>query len=639
MTAASIIATVLGISVLPADRLVMADRLFNRGEYAAAAKEYAVLKAGEGVAEDALLYRQAECARQLKDQKTAAQLYRKLQTGFPESQYAQRSRLFAALAETGEARVKILRALDSDRSDTSTRAAALYHLGVETNDPKAFEKSLKVEPKGKYADYATLRLGMLLEASDDQKIRRKGVEFLSSLAFGGGPLAEEALYLAAAQSYRAKRYGEAGSLFRRYLKMFAKGKHADEVKTMSVWCDYLSGHYAEAALACGDGLTDDFAFVLASCAYAMGDRLRAIDLYRRYLEDFPQGRYRKDAELPLSRAEFDQARKAKDAVKILAAAKRAAGISSDPSDRLRLAWAYENAGEVDAAEAEYLAVAKKFPGTEFAAEALYQKAMTDIRREKWSAAELALSEAISSGKLSNRRGEPNYWRGIAAMRCGHEAEAIKLFQSAMAAGIDLDQSREARLAIADSKFKGGEKDAARTEYAKLVAEGACERMNASRIYEVARLFEGKEECAICARALIAGASPEWRQTGYRLLGEYEESRKSFTLAAESYRKALAEPVRTESAAVASLALGLIEMRAGEHASAEKTLEEAVKLNASDISRRGRAYLALAENAQAAGDRKKAISYATVVTSLFDDATLTAEANKILKAVSTEEGKQ
>ena len=53
------------IAVLPADRLAMADRLFNRGEYAAAKEEYAALRGEKAVPADELLYRLAECDRAL----------------------------------------------------------------------------------------------------------------------------------------------------------------------------------------------------------------------------------------------------------------------------------------------------------------------------------------------------------------------------------------------------------------------------------------------------------------------------------------------------------------------------------------------------------------------------------------------
>ena len=53
------------------------------------------------------------------------------------------------------------------------------------------------------------------------------------IAFGGGSLAEEALYLAAIQSYRGAKYSESGSLFRRYRRNFPSGSHADEAQTMA----------------------------------------------------------------------------------------------------------------------------------------------------------------------------------------------------------------------------------------------------------------------------------------------------------------------------------------------------------------------------------------------------------------------
>ena len=47
--------------------------------------------------------------------------------------------------------------------------------------------------------------------------------------------------------------------------------------------------------------------------------------------------------------------------------------------------------------------------------------------------------------------------------------------------------------------------------------------------------------------------------------------------------------------------------------------------------RAEAYVTLAKNAGAKGDWKSAVAYATVVTSLFDDAEFCAEAKKIIDA--------
>ena len=53
------------LAVAPADRLALADRLFNRGAYADARAEYAALKGESSLAADDLLYRLAECDRAL----------------------------------------------------------------------------------------------------------------------------------------------------------------------------------------------------------------------------------------------------------------------------------------------------------------------------------------------------------------------------------------------------------------------------------------------------------------------------------------------------------------------------------------------------------------------------------------------
>ena len=54
---------IFAITVLPSDRMAMADRLFNRGQYEEAAKEYRALSGQEGIAADEILFRLAECDR------------------------------------------------------------------------------------------------------------------------------------------------------------------------------------------------------------------------------------------------------------------------------------------------------------------------------------------------------------------------------------------------------------------------------------------------------------------------------------------------------------------------------------------------------------------------------------------------
>ena len=621
---------IAAITVLPSDRLAMADRLFNKGMFAEAQAEYEALRGEASIAADELLYRFAECDRAAGRNASAVARYAELYTKHPASRYADRARFMHAMGQSGAERKRELFALDSDRVAAGIRAAALYRLGVEGSDPDLLERCVKVDPKGKYSTFATLRRGTLLADSKDADARRKGVEILLEIAFAGtDEIAEEALYLAAVQSYRDKRYGEASALFRRYLKTYEKGGRRDDVLTMSVWSDYLQGRYADAAAACGEAKTDDLAYVKAASAYATGDDEKAEELFRRYLADFPAGKYRADAELPLARLEFKRAEKSGDAAHVVESAKRGFGLSKLAADQLRLAWAYEKSGRTEEALAEYQAVAKAHPGTEEAAEALYRKAMMDVREERWNAAELALAEALASGKCGKYAAEARYWRGMAAMRIGHEQEAVGFLREALKGNLPLDESREARLAIADCDFREGRLDAARAAYEKLVSEGACSRMGSARILAVGK-FLGGEAAKTCAKALVALESSEWRQAGYALLGSVQDKANEFEAAIATYRKCLAEKANVADAAVAALRLGVLESRAGEFDRAEATLKRAIVLNSSDSAARGVAYLALATNSEAKKDFHSACAYATVVTSLFDDEKLCAKAREILK---------
>lgn len=616
------------VTVLPADRLAMADRLLNRGKYEDALVEYRALVGQQGIAADELIFRIAECDRAAGRSEAARKGYAEIVTKYPKSKHAQKARFTYAMGAKGLERRKLLTELDSDQVDKEIRVAALYYLGSDNSDAEALVKCVRLDPKGKYAQYANLKYGNMLLSSKEASERRKGVEVLLGIGFGGGPLADDALYLAGVQSYRDKRYDEAAMVFRRYLKTNANGKNTEDSRSMLAWCLFLQGKYSDAAAVCATGKSDDLDYVRAACAYSTGDNELALSLFKKYLEDYPKGHYRADAELPVARIEFDAAQKGNDLSKTIESAKRSYGISKLAEDQLRLAWAYEKAGKPGEAAAEYDKIAKNFSGSESAAGALYLRGMLEARADNWSAVELTLAEALATGKLGKRTAEALYWRGVAAVKIGHEAEGVKLLAEALNKGLGLEQSREARMIIADFDFRAGNVEKAKSAYVALIKDGACERMSAARLLAVGKLVGG-EAAEACAKALTALPAAEWRQAGWALLGECEERREAFTAAIASYRKCLAEKATTEELASAALRLGKLEARAGEYDSSDVTLKRAITLNSSNPTARADAYVMLAKNAGARGDWQSARAYATVVTSLFGDGAAVAEAKRIL----------
>lgn len=638
MSLESVFSLVLAaIAVAPSDRLAMADRLFNRGKWAEARTEYAALVGEQSLAGDGLLYRLAECDRALGKKAEARREYGDLLSKYPASELADRARLNRALAGTVAEQNAELPGLDSDRVPKEVRASALYHLGLNTGSTNALMRYLALSPKGRNVPYAKLRLAQILQNSPDETIVRKAVELYLDIAFGGGDYAEEALYLAAGVSYRGKRYGEADSLMRRYLNRYPKGKYTTEAAYSSAWCCYLTGRYADAVAMCGAipsdapaKMLDSAAYLKASAIYANRGAKESKPLFEAYLLDHPQGEYRGQAETWLARIGFQEAREEDDAAKMVECLQRVVSASKSAADRLTLAWAYEKAGRKDEALGEYLEIAKVHPNTAESADAMYRKAMMDLREERWAAADVALQSALM-GKLEDRqRPEATYWRGVSAIRLGHEAEGAAFLAKALEAGLPLEESREARLLIADHDFNEGRTDAAKKAYAQLIREGAAERMSAAKILAVGKLLSGSE-AKTCAKALIRKDRAEWRQCGHALLGLTEEGEGAFAAAMEAYRKCLAEKCTTEDVAKVALRLGALETRNEEWDAAEATLKRAVELNAKDSAARAEAYLHLSEVCVGKGDVVHARSYATVVAELFENTASAAAARAILKA--------
>lgn len=621
------------LTVAPSDRLAMADRLFNRGDYASARREYLALKGEKGVDEADVLYRLAAASEGMKDAKAVRADADAFLAKFAAHRLADRVRLMKALASEGEARKKELQLLDRDDADPSLRAEALFHLARMSNDAALYERCRKLDPKGRYAAYASFYHASAALESADAAARRRGLAELMEVVYGkDAALAKDALYLAAVHSYREAKYGESAALLKRYQKLYPGDARLGEVRRLAALSELMGGHYAAALACCTDDKDDTLVFVKATANERMGNRDEALKLARKYLEDFPQGRHRDALELERARMEFDAAAKSGDKAKALDAAKRAVafGKGAVASDRLRYAWALELSGEVEKAEAEYAAVAKDFPGGADAAEAMYRRAMSLLRREKWALAELSLAESLSSGIAGDRRALALYWRGVASVRSGHLKEGIDLLKDALKAGLPLDESREARLMIADDDFNSGRADEAKAAYSELVRNGALERMGAAKTLAVGRLLGGGD-ARLCAQSLVKSDSAEWRQAGYALLGSVEEEAGAYGAAIYAYSKAMEEKCVTESLAKVALRLGVLESRNGDPVRAEAALKRAVELNAKDGAARAEAYLALAEAALQRNDLEKARAYATVVATLFENTQFAPRAKEILAA--------
>lgn len=582
----------VSLALAPSDRLQMADKMFAKGLHAEAEKEYGALRGEKSVQPQDVEFRLAECAHALGREKEASAIYGKLLRG---------------------------------NLPDGMRAVAQYRLACAKNDADLFLKSAETDPDGRYALFARLKRALILAKSEDPEKRREATGIFLDLSFSKDKsVAEESMYAAATIVYGEKRWNEASILFKRLAKQYPEGRRAKESVVPRAWSAFLAGQYQDCLAACGDSNAEDLAYLRGAAQIALGKRPEGIKELSKYIELYPRGRYVSAASLPVQRMKFDEAVKAGDMPSALQAAKLAVSLSDTPSDALRLAWAHERSGSAAEARAGYRRIAEKWPDNSAAGEAIFANALLDLRDGNWAAGELALEEVLNRFPMFPRRGEALYWRGVAAIRLGHDESGAELLKEALKTGLTLDQAREANLLIADSDARAGRTKEAAARYAELVSKGACDRMSAKHLAAVAKILCGCEEweaALAAARALSArSGDPFFVQVAAVREGMAYEGLSRFDEAIAAYRRAFSVKAETEEGAEAALLLGLLEYRKGEYAAAEKTLTDAVRRNSgpAGLKARAKAYRALADVCRANGEALKAKGYETVLKELFGD---------------------
>lgn len=619
------------LAISNSDRMAMADRLFNRGDYAQAKKEYLALESEVGLDRAAILYRLVAAGKAMKEAAFVREKGAQFLQEFPGHEKENHVRFLRALMGTDEEKLHELKELDRDGVPNDIRAGALCIMGTQLNDESMLERSVKLDPSGSYTSYAKSTRATKLMKSADPADHRRAVELFLELVYGPDKqLAKEALYAATYITYNDGRYQDAERLATRFINAYPHDSRQKAVRNMLAMSEYRLGRYIAALEQCTDDHDEWQLLVRASVQERLGHRAEARAAAEQALNEFPNGECRSMLKMILARLEFADASSTDDVEATLMAARKTVELTQTPADRIRLAWALEKAGKRDEAEVEYGNIARDYPNTETAADALYRRAMSLLRRQQWSLADIALDEALATGKLAGERiASAQYWRGIAASRLGHMQEAVALLKKAMEGSISLDERREARLVIADFDFNEGRREDAIAEYRELIKEGAVVRMSAAKTLAVGKLLSG-DEARICANALTKNEAPEWRQAGYALLGDLEMAEENLTAAAYAYQKCMDEPCTTEVIPHVSLVLGQHLVREGNAAEAEKVLKRAVELNAKDNEARAAAYLGLAEAALLKDDLETAQGYATVVTTLFETTASAAKAKEILK---------
>ncbi len=470
-----------GVFADAASQRQFADGLYSRGLHELALTEYEALlgESPDFSGRDAVLFRRAECFRELGKKRFAEEAYRRVLREHPGSPYRfraefRRAELFLA-GQQYEKAESLFAALVASNPPSGVMASSTYFLGyardrlgkaVEAED--SYREVVDRHADSSYFAYASLALAQLCFAGNGRDA--EAVELLRALQKESPTdrVAAEALFLLADAAYRADNYSESASLYQLLMERFPDDRRATESKLQAAWSLYREGKHADALEMARDAtegvdgpLSADWLYLRANAERKTGEKRASIGTYDRLLGAFPanrvsagaayeqlllffgEGEYEKISErgpqlvpapdvredyLWLMAESFAQLNRDEDALQAFES------LASEFPDTDRAAAAIFRQARIlqtgkDAAAAVllYEEVADRFPSSELAAEALYTAGSCRLGKQQ-------LEKAIGNwSRLKERypdfeRGDDaQFQKGLAEMKLGKNQAAESTF--------------------------------------------------------------------------------------------------------------------------------------------------------------------------------------------------------------------
>ena len=287
-------------------------------------------------------------------------------------------------------------------------------------------------------------------------------------------------------------------------------------------------------------------------------------------------------------------------------------------------------GDYAVALKDWNRLAMDYPAFDRMEDALYQKALTELKLEDDAAAEVTLRQLIQKYPAGVLAPEATYWVGVLVEKGGKPEEAERELRTVfeLKPSAELAQRTSFRLSGVLQTLK--RPDEAADLLQELLDAPIRAEMPPALVEWLARhrLEQKKnEEAQVAARSLAEESKPVWKQIGQYLAGEAARALDKTGEAFAAYQAAVDQPAQTREGLLAALKLGDLSLAAGRHDEAERFYGMAAERAADDDQavNRARAYFGLGEVARARQDWQEAARRYLSVGILFDDEELTPEA--------------
>ncbi len=458
----------------------------------------------------------------------------------------------------------------------------------------------------------------------------------SALVDVAGPKRGEWLYLKANCERQLGRLEAAVASYVDLLARFPKGTFSAAARYELALAYYKLGRHEEAvAVAERIELTSrmklEVSRLLAECYAALEQVDKSIQYYRLIEREAPEGELQRDAIYRLGYHLQAQGNYRDAAQFYTKLAERYAKHKQAPQALFAAGSCHLNAGDQASASRDWGRLVREYPDSPMQEEALYQKAMADLRLARPEDAQSALADLLRRFPKGRYPGDAHYWLGTIQMTDEKIEDALISFTQAgkLATRPELNRQADYSLALALQKL-GREAEAAKV-FGRVLATPLAGDIAPAVLEWLAGYYHGAKQygpAVLAAERLTGeGRDPAWRQVGYALIGRAQLALKQPAAAREAFTKALAQPSATRYGAEAALRLAELALADGDTAAASDFYTQASGRAASPetLGIRARAFFGLGAAAAQGEQHADAARYFMSVAILYDDAELVPDA--------------
>ncbi len=465
-----------------------------------------------------------------------------------------------------------------------------------------------------------------------------------------GPEEAEWVYLKANCLRQLLRHGDAVTVYRALLSDHPESRFADAAHYELALALYSGGLYGEAVteakeLVGSDRLQKDIYWLLAESHAALNQTDDAVQYYRLIVNEFPDSEVACEATYRLahhlqSRSDFVQA-----AEQFASVSTRCPDHDLVPRALFAAGYCWSRAGSDEKAVAAWSSLVQEHAADPLVEEAVFQKAMSEVRLERDADALSSLRELRRRFPESGFTIEAAYWEGRLLQQAERFADAETSLRLVLAADARPDLKREAQLALAYVLQAQDKDQEAADRFQKLLGTPEGDGLSESLLEWLAQYRLDKKDYAraidAANRLVLETRSAKWRQSGSYVLGRAYDGQGKRAESVNAYKQVVELGGDAPSVAEAALALGDASLAAGDADEAAAYFARAATHPGGTISARARAYAGQGRAARASGEFDKAARYFMSVAILYNDPVLVpdclAQAAACLKASGDDVG--